>query len=339
MIRQQLFDISSGSYKTLNTGNGIYKRITYDLASVAKRTAGVILSKDAWRVSYSLFRDAPLSQWVTVAKDAQRKAEQEVQQLKQLYLAAREAGIRADHRSLKDLSDRIESLNGMIGSDPSRAVSYPLDDARATLAIYYAQEKHREWLSNQYEQAYAAWWLYLSSAWGLKTDKQSADILEREATEELTHLTDTLLEGGILREDGTRDVKRMREHVVKVCNELKRAVRMTDAHAASGKCKDRLGNKLDNSSPECVEHVALDGDTLEQVAEESQDPFIKAYYQLSVVKKILGTDVQALQKGTEFPIQTRYGLAETGRTTSSGPNIQNWVRARACARCEGRGEI
>ena len=38
---------------------------------------------------------------------------------------------------------------------------------------------------------------------------------------------------------------------------------------------------------------------------------------------MLSNDVKMLEGGTVYPVHTRYDLAETGRTTSSKPNIQN----------------
>ncbi len=57
-----------------------------------------------------------------------------------------------------------------------------------------------------------------------------------------------------------------------------------------------------------------------------EDPVIRAYAKASEYKKVLANDVEALAKGVLYPVHTRYGIAETGRTTSSKPPIQNLRR-------------
>jgi DNA polymerase-1 len=109
--------------------------------------------------------------------------------------------------------------------------------------------------------------------------------------------------------------------MVAVCTREGLPIRRTDAHAT---CE---------AGDACTEHVCLDADA----CNATDDPLLIAYADLSTTKKILANDIEALAKGTYWPVHTRYDLAETGRATSSKPNIMNWARGRRCAHCRGTG--
>ena len=66
---------------------------------------------------------------------------------------------------------------------PEGARTYPLDDARATLECYLAQEVHKEFLAPQFHETRSAFWLHLCSAWGLRTDEGRVKTLEAETTQ------------------------------------------------------------------------------------------------------------------------------------------------------------
>ncbi|MCL2726053.1 MAG: hypothetical protein FWD69_16630 [Polyangiaceae bacterium] len=228
----------------------------------------------------------------------------------------------------------IAGLAAMIASPPEQCLRYPLNDARATLAVFEAQEKHAVWLADQYRQARAAFALHLSSAWGLRTDADGVKRLRAEVLEQFADVEEELKEIRLVREDGSRDTKAAKRLMIEVCRREKLAIRRTDAHFTGSTCKRLDGTKVADRSDECEEHVCLDEDAC--AATEDED--LKMYAELSTLKKVIGNDLQTLAQGVMYPIHTRYGLAETGRTTSSKPNIQNWVRERKCKRCNGKGE-
>lgn len=61
------------------------------------------------------------------------------------------------------------------------------------------------------------------------------------------------------------------------------------------------------------------------------------YAEVSHLGKILSADVPVLRDGTTAPIHTRFEeLLETGRTGSSGPNVQNRARGSKCDACKGK---
>ncbi len=68
--------------------------------------------------------------------------------------------------------------------------------------------------------------------------------------------------------------------------------------------------------------ICLDSDA----CEATEDPLLKDYAEFTGLGKTLNADIPMLEAGTTFPVHCRYGLAESGRTTCSAPNIQNLRR-------------
>ncbi len=324
MIREQLLDVAGGVYRGRPGEKGKWITHEYSLEDVSKRKAGFVLLKDGWRLSYSEFLDTPLRDWPTRAREVQAKARPRVVELDRRIAQAEALG---DDEYAKALTKERDGLTEMIDGDPSRASEYPLDDARATLAVYLAQEKHVAYLADQYRQARAAWALHLSSAWGLRTDAVGVEILRAATQEAYDELETELIELGLIRKNKTRsrDTKKAKARMIAVCKEEGILLRRTDSHTDTETkkfCKDAAGNRLPTGHDDCVEHVSLDADACNATG----DDVLEDYAEISTLKKVLSNDIEALRKGTEYPVHTRYGFAETGRTTSSKPNIQNLRR-------------
>ncbi len=305
MLRQQLLDIAGGIYRGQLNDKQVWRENKYDLESLAKRCAGMVLVKDAWRLSYGEFLDTPLADWPRRATELQAAARAKL--------------------STTDDPKALESLRSMVNGDPSRASEYPLDDARATLAVYLSQEQHATYLEDQYRQARAAWALHLSSAWGLRTDEAGVETLRAATQAEYDDLESELIQVGLIRNDKkrTRDTKAAKARMVRVCTDESMTLRRTDGHTkGSEKCRDAEGGPLPGGDERCVEHVSLDSDACKATG----DSVLEAYAEIGTCKKVLTNDVEALAKGVAYPVHTRYGMAETGRTTSSRPNIQNLRR-------------
>ncbi len=313
-IRMQLLDIAAGRYP-----KGARAKKAFTLETLAKRCANIELQKDGWRLSYASFLETPLAGWLDRALEVQAQARE--------TLAALEAVAEKDDKAAQE---KITGLREMIASAPAQCLKYPLDDARATLAVYQAQECHADpYLADQFRQARAAFALHLSSAWGLKTDPDGVEILRRETQAELEECELDLIEAGLVRANGTRDTKAAMALMIRVCAANDIEIPRTDAHDS----RKTPEAKLCQLGDACTTHVSLDAES----CEETEEPILIRYAELSTLKKVLSNDVEALKKGVEYPIHTRYGMAETGRTTSSKPNIQNWARGRKCKACDGTG--
>lgn len=339
MIRAQLLDIAAGTYRGRPVGNGVFIKPKYGLDDVADRVAGIKLQKDAWRLSYGKLRPYPIEKWPAKAIEIQAEARVRLAELRQAIVERRLDATK------KDTKNELEGLEAMIASPPDQCVKYPLDDARATLAVFLAQERHAAWLENQYDQARASFALYLSSAWGLRTDERGVEILRAEVSAELAEVEEELMQLGFIVDNGKKRTKKKapaQAQMIEVCRREGLDLRRTESHPdyhdgnpSSGKCKRLDGTVVQDGHDDCEVHVALDADA----CEVTDDPVLLMYAEHSTLKKVLSNDVTALARGVMWPVHTRYGLAETGRTTSSKPNIQNWVRSRSCAVCDGEGEI
>jgi DNA polymerase family A len=189
-----------------------------------------------------------------------------------------------------------EFLHTPLAQWPEGARLYPLEDARATLDVFLKQEEHVQYIPDQYRQARAAWALHLTSVWGLRTHEPGVDKLERETLDALAAIEDDLKAAGLVRENGSRNVKAARTLMMQVCEKLGKPVRLT----AKGK-------------------VSLDSDA----CEASEYALLEDYAELTSLKNVLTKDIPVLRAGTVFPVHTSFGLAGSGRSTSSKPNVQN----------------
>jgi DNA polymerase I-like protein with 3'-5' exonuclease and polymerase domains len=63
------------------------------------------------------------------------------------------------------------------------------------------------------------------------------------------------------------------------------------------------------------------------------DLVLKDYSGYVTLGDTLNRGIKALSQGTVYPIHTRYDMAESGRRTSSSPNVQNWGRKAGPREC------
>jgi DNA polymerase-1 len=189
-----------------------------------------------------------------------------------------------------------ELLHVPLDEWPEGARTYPCEDARATLDVFLKQEEHVQYIPDQYRQARGAWALHLTSVWGLRTNVTGVDKLERETLGALAAIEGDLKAFGLVRENGSRNVKAARALMVQVCEVIKKPVRLT----AKG-------------------HVSLDSDA----CEASEYDLLEDYAELTSLKNVLNKDIPILRAGTVYPVHTSFGMAGSGRSTSSKPNVQN----------------
>ncbi len=132
--------------------------------------------------------------------------------------------------------------NVPVGDWPEEAVSYALNDAVATRAVFQAQESHAQYLADQYRQTRAAWALHLISVWGFKTDQGAAEryivqvqkTLEEDrktasqATIELVDKYGKTKAHPLVRPDGTKNVKAAQAWMKRLCDEEGDSCPLTD---------------------------------------------------------------------------------------------------------------
>ena len=301
-IRQKLLDNAEGGLGGKLGAKGAWVKRGYSLEELANRIAGVRVVKEGFRLFYSFFRETPLSAWEARALELQERG-------RKYKAGGHDAALDQMRGIIGDDAKFFAELDGMVVADPSRVSSYPVDDASATLAIFLKQEAHASYLADQFRQTRAACWLHYSSVWGLRTDAPGVEHLRQESQAAYDEVFARLVEAKIVRANGTRDTKAAAARMVAVCKAEGLPLRRTASHT-------------DACDPTADCHICLDSDA----CEASGDPLLEDYAELSTLTKVLRNDVEALSKGIAYPVHTRYGFAATGRTTSSGPNIQNLRR-------------
>ncbi len=330
MLRQRLLDIAAGVAKGAVDVKGKRRQPLYDLETLAWRTAGIRLTKDALRLLYDRFLHVPLERWPERMVELQQEAKIRIAEVSALLAAekAKKPAKLRNKQKIKEWEKEYKGLDSLIASDSSRCTEYPLDDARATAAVYQAQERHAKYLKDQFRQARAAWALHLSSTWGICVDKDGAERLKAVIEREQEDLEDLLEQEGLIRwcdkdKKWKRDTKAAKALMVQVCREEGLQVVFSDAHFDDHECTHGPDCKLKKhecpAGDACEEHICLDADACERTDDER----LIAYAKYGTMGKQLSTDIPALMRGIYFPIHTRYWLAETGRSTSSRPNIQN----------------
>jgi hypothetical protein len=218
---------------------------------------------------------------------------------------------------------------------PKGARDYATSDALSTLIVWEAQElqvyanaSHQgTYLENAAAQTRAHWALHLMSAWGIRTNQAAVERLEARVTEEIETIREGLVLEGLVRKDGTRDTKRAVRRMVQV---------MGEDSILTTKGVETL-RSMDMRHEEIIAH-ALNTGTLVSVSEDaamaSGDEVLLNYSRYTRLRNLLTGSVKHLKTGTVTPVQSRFEvLVETGRTSSSGPNIQNLRRAPGVREC------
>jgi hypothetical protein len=253
---------------------------------------------------YNEFRDVPLDRWEEHALRVQAKFRPD-------FLALQDEQ-RANPKAF-DKKQLLADLREMCTSDPRGVLQYPKDDATGTLDGWIGQEKSRDSLKDQFRAARKDFWLHLMSTWGLRTSHEGVARLRREAEALHEEIKARLVLTGLVRPNGTRDTKAAAARMISTCLGAGLPVRRTKTAVEKLKAGIQVADE---------DGIALDDDA----CKATDDPVLLDYAAYSKVSKVLSNDVQALSRGTVYPIHTHFGMAETGRTTSSNPNVQNWGR-------------
>jgi len=290
MLRQQLIDIGLGCFRGRMGSDGKWITHKYGLDDLSSRYRGTRLEKDSWRMFYGAFQHVPLEAWPEFARD---------------YVAPfvhtdKAVAYWASQYGYTDPQWAKAAKMLQPNPDPMGVLRYPKEDAVATSDVYYAQERYAgELLVDQFNQARYYFAFRLAECWGLRTSLASVDKLEEQVSAEYERLKSELTEAGLVRADGTRDTKAAKERMIAVCKEKGIPLRVT----ATGE-------------------VSLDSDA----CKVTEDDLLEAYADFSTFSKVMKNDIEMLRKGVQMPIHCRFGLADTGRTTCSNPNLQNLRR-------------
>lgn len=199
------------------------------------------------------------------------------------------------------------SLKGIpINLWPAEALTYILDDAEVP-ALVHAKMPDPGPLAPQ--EARKEFCLRLISCWGVRTDAKKVALLEEQVQIDLDKAAATCKAAGIVREDGTRDVKAATEYMRRVNPKP----RLTDK---GGICLDK------------------------EACESTKDPVLMAYSLFGQAKTLMAR-VNDLKQGAVFPLQTKFNsILETSRTSTSKPappivgvQLQNFPRKAGAREC------
>lgn len=222
-------------------------------------------------------------------------------------LADRRLGMRLekDHRRLT-----YAALDGVpVAEWPAEYRDYLNDDVTALARCWANQEEARghepDLFCDEDAQARAYFALYLSSAWGITTDAAKVQALAAQVLSGRGELEQRLQASGVVRKDGSRDMKVLRELVIKA-----------------------LGDQAPRTAKGAV---STDADTIETAA--PFDPVLATYQQYQADANVLSTFLPQLERGAVAPLHPRYGLVVSGRTSASDPNIQQMPRKPGVREC------
>ena len=186
---------------------------------------------------------------------------------------------------------------------PREARAYALLDVQYTSKIVEKQKNIYE-IPDLARRLRAAWALHLAGCWGLRTDPSAVNSLARRVRDSIASARVVLQRGALIRENGTKDLKAIRERV---------------AVAYGGQ-------------PPLTEKGGIS--TAKAVLAESGDSLLETLASISNDEKLASTYVPVLDAGTRLPINPHWNpIVNTGRTSCRSPNVQNQPREGGVREC------
>lgn len=215
---------------------------------------------------------------------------------------------------------------------PAPARAYAIEDSTDTLEVFRCQGGVAGALPTEPDQVRAAWALHLMSVWGVRTDPDSVPRLKTQLEGELERVQKRLKACGLLApvKCSAADV---REGKVDFWGEVVVRGKQKPQAFRWARNTDRLAQYVERvygrkgQTPPRTEtgRIATDKNTLA----ESGSRLLRLVADGGGVEKILGTYVPVLEDGTRVPINARFNpLVNSGRTSCSGPNLQNLPTGR-----------
>jgi DNA polymerase I-like protein with 3'-5' exonuclease and polymerase domains len=193
---------------------------------------------------------------------------------------------------------------------PQGARDYATTDASILLPIWHSQEERAGRMGyalvDGHRQARADLSLQLASAWGIRTDAERVRKLNDDITKKLGDLAMKLRREGIMRPDGSKNVKAIRDRITKTY--------------PGGEPPRTDGGQISTSS---------------EVLEECDDLVLGILATYNGLEKTGSTFGVKLFEGTVGPIHCGFDVlgADTGRISSFGPNLTNQPRAGGVREC------
>lgn len=210
---------------------------------------------------------------------------------------------------------RYAELDGLpIHSWPEAAARYAMDDVSHLIAVHDAQQTlAAQWSPNALQsapaQVYSAWTFRLAEAWGVRIDPVAVAKVKARLQKELGETEAVLRDVGILRPDGTRDTKRLKQLV-------------EDAYITAGK--------------ECPRTEKGDVATDKLALLATGNPLFQQMVAHNSPDKLLSTFIPALEKAQQGRgiLNPGYNVVvNSGRSSCRNPNIQNIAKGGGIREC------
>lgn len=214
-------------------------------------------------------------------------------------------------------------------------VRYAKGDA-AELHALYRRQRQRGIASDKdiCDLVRGSLWLRLCSNYGIRTDASRVGALESSTQELVDEMTGDAQQWGGMRDKRTPAQLRDGAWFSRNMAVIKGLV--LAAYGARGVPRT---DGWDDAERDGSLEAKLLADPLfgistsREVLEESGDPRLEHMASLAELLAVRNKDVKMLKAGISEPIHTRFGYAETTRTTSGGPNLQNFRRAAGIREC------
>lgn len=209
---------------------------------------------------------------------------------------------------------------------PQGAREYVQADVTAALHVADAQARRSGvWrIPNSSEQSKAAFAFQLLSTWGIRTDAQKVRQYDADLDREARRFQRIVREQGLIRPDGTKDMKRVHALVEKAYEEAGLDVPKTETgkvSTAGAVLEDIALIRLKNTG-----NLTYKPDGSVDETSLFDEP-LYAYSQLVSIQKLQGTYLPVLYSGTKQPINAGFEtILETGRSSWFNPNLTNLPR-------------
>jgi hypothetical protein len=175
--------------------------------------------------------------------------------------------------------------------------------------------------------------LKLVSAFGLCTDAERVQKLESQAQQRLGELQAIMLENGLMRWERRKPMPVQNQTATKLLCAAAYDVPVDEKGRYNGDPSwiEDLKNQgvLTDGGQSGVPNMSIS----RLVLEESGDPLLMSLADFKEWSAVWNKDLKLFRKADRIPFHTRFGFAATLRTTSGGPNIQNFRKKEGIREC------
>lgn len=232
---------------------------------------------------------------------------------------------------------------------PDAHRDYALNDVRVAVEIFRRQMQRYQAcvpLALMQEETYNKFWAALTSYRGLRTDQVAYDELETYALARLEQLTELAKARGFVREDGSQNKAAIQAAVL---DAYEGAPPMTtpakDREEQQARKRAALEARIADPATDPKERIKAERalarlkpfepqiSTAKTTLKGSGNEELEALSAWGEIRSVVNKDLKLLRNGLTMPIHTRFGLADTLRTTTSKPNIQNFGRNGGAREC------